>query len=155
TYNAGADVVEAVQSVLAQTYQEFEILIVDDGSTDDTETALRRFGERVRYFKQDRSGPSAARNRAILNARAAYLAFPGADDLWRPEKLDRQVRFLDARPQMVLAYTDYGRGQRGEVGDASHLRYYAHTGSSDPFHDLFRENFIHASTVMVRRDALA
>src|SRR5262249_35097739 len=113
TYNAGADVVEAVQSVLAQTYQEFEILIVDDGSTDDTETALRRFGERVRYFKQDRSGPSAARNRAILNARGAYLAFLDADDLWLPEKLDRQVRFLDARPQMVLAYTDYGRGQRG------------------------------------------
>jgi glycosyltransferase involved in cell wall biosynthesis len=155
TYNRSSDVVLAVESVLAQRYQPVESLVVDDGSTDDTKTALQRFGEHIHYFKQEQSGPAAARNRALLQAQGKYLAFLDADDLWLPGKLDRQVAFMDARPETVLSYTDYTRGSRGETGEQSQLQHYRHKGSPDPFHDLFRENFIHTSTVMVRRDVLA
>jgi glycosyltransferase involved in cell wall biosynthesis len=155
TYNRSADVTEAVRSVLGQTYPEVEVLVVDDGSTDDTETALRPFAERVRYFKQERSGPAAARNRAMLQARGKYLAFLDADDLWLPDKLKRQVALLDARPEVVLSYTDYTRGFRDAAARGSQLRHYALKGSLRPFQDLFRENFIHTSTAMVRRDVLA
>ena len=106
TYNRAADCVVAVGSALAQTHADQEILVVDDGSTDDTEAVLRaRFGERIRYLKQANAGVSAARNLGIARARGEAVAFLDSDDTWLPDKLARQVAVLEARPAVGLVIT--------------------------------------------------
>ena len=98
THNRAALLPRAVDSVLAQTYDDFELLIVDDCSTDDTPAVIAGFADpRVRAFRHDASrGASAARNTGIGEARGEYLAFLDDDDEWRPAKLEGQVQLLDA-----------------------------------------------------------
>ena len=91
TYNSATFLKDAIESVLGQTYSDFEIIVIDDGSTDDTEDVLRSFGERISYVKQENKGVSAARNHGIRLARAQYVAFLDADDLWVPQKLAEQI----------------------------------------------------------------
>ena len=95
-YNYAHYLTQAVDSVLAQTYPEVEIIVVDDGSTDDSETILRSYGDRVRWIRQKNQGVSAAQNLGVQETRGELVAFLDPDDLWLPEKLERQVqRFLD------------------------------------------------------------
>ncbi|HJR59552.1 MAG TPA: glycosyltransferase family A protein [Vicinamibacterales bacterium] len=101
TYNRGPLVCEAIESVLGQTYRHVEIVVVDDGSTDDTEARLRKFGGSVRVIVQNNAGPSAARNRGIEAARGTIVAFLDSDDLWQPTKLERQVRLLQSVGEAV------------------------------------------------------
>jgi glycosyltransferase involved in cell wall biosynthesis len=91
TYNYGRFVADAIASVLAQTYAVFEIVVVDDGSTDETEEVVKTFGERVRYIKQQNAGVSAARNAGIEVSSGDLIAFLDADDTWLPEKIEKQV----------------------------------------------------------------
>ena len=102
-YNAGAYLAQAVESVLEQTYQDFEILVVDDGSTDDSAAVARGF-ERVRYIPSKHSGISATRNLALKHAQGELITFLDADDLWAPEKLEKQVAYLDAHPEAMLVH---------------------------------------------------
>jgi glycosyltransferase involved in cell wall biosynthesis len=155
TYNSAAYLGEAIQSVLAQTYPDFEITVVDDGSTDGTAEALQPFQDRVRLFRQDRAGPSAARNRGILNARGNLIAFLDADDMWQPEKLARQVDLLNRHPEVVLCYTDFSRGPDGRPTAESQLKHYEHPGLGDAFYSLLRNNFLVTPAVVVRREVLA
>src|SRR5712675_1199611 len=90
TYNSGRLVVEAVESALAQTLAPAEILVVDDGSTDDTRDRLAKFGPPVSYIHQENQGVAAARNRGIRAATGDLVAFLDADDVWHPKKLERQ-----------------------------------------------------------------
>jgi glycosyltransferase involved in cell wall biosynthesis len=107
-FNGAATITEAVDSALAQTYGEIELIIVDDGSTDATRDLLRRYGDRIKII--DRSGPQEhrgsgpARNAGCAVATGEYLAFLDADDTWRPEMVARTVAALDAEPDCVLAY---------------------------------------------------
>src|SRR5712692_3480948 len=155
TFNSADYVVQAIQSVLAQTYQEFEIIVVDDASTDNTEELLRPFADRICYVRQDRGGQSAARNRGILQARGELIAFLDADDLWRPTKLARQVEYLKCHPEACLVYTDFTRGPLPGSNNESRLRDFKPRDPADVFHGLLEENFIATPTVMVRRSALA
>jgi glycosyltransferase involved in cell wall biosynthesis len=155
TYNCAAFLGEAVQSVLAQTYPQLEIVIVDDGSTDGTEQVLRPWMDCLRFLRQGRLGPSVARNQAILSTRGEYIAFLDADDVWWPAKLARQVDYLGRHPDVALVYTDYHRDSQASLTDEGRLRHYHHKASGQVFYHLLRENFIHTSTVMVRREALA
>ena len=107
TFNSADYLVQAIQSVLAQTYQDFEIIVVDDASTDNTNGVLQSFADRICYVRQDRGGPSAARNRGILQARGELIAFLDADDLWRPTKLARRVEYLKCHTEVCLVYTDF------------------------------------------------
>jgi GT2 family glycosyltransferase len=95
TYNRGHIVGEAVESILGQTYENLEVVIVDDGSTDGTHDVLRRFGSRLRILRQENAGPSAARNRGIAAARGDIISFLDSDDIWLPEKIGRQVALLE------------------------------------------------------------
>ncbi|UCD72386.1 MAG: glycosyltransferase [Syntrophobacterales bacterium] len=106
TYNRLPKVKDAIESVLKQTYRDFELWVTDDGSTDGTGEALRTFGNRIKYVYQDNSGISAARNLGMRVSRGKYVAFLDSDDLWEPRKLEIQVGYMEANPQFPLCYTD-------------------------------------------------
>ena len=95
TYNRSKEVVRALQSALAQTYRDREIIIIDDGSDDDTVERLRPYQDQIRYVYQKNQGASAAQNAGIKIARGEYVAVLAYDDLWEPTKLERQVRLLE------------------------------------------------------------
>ena len=107
TYNRATLVVEAVASVLAQTYGDFEVLVVDDGSTDATLEALAPFRGQVKLLRQSpRRGVAAARNLGSRAAAGEWLAFLDSDDLWLKEKLARQMAYLAAHPELLICKTD-------------------------------------------------
>ena len=101
TYNRANVVCEAVESVLQQTYLNVEVIVIDDGSTDDTQRQLKRYGNRIRVATQANAGPSAARNHGIALAQGDFIAFLDSDDLWLPTKLERQVALLQRGQESV------------------------------------------------------
>jgi glycosyltransferase involved in cell wall biosynthesis len=106
TYNRWPLVAEAVDSVLAQSFQDIEIIVVDDGSTDGTTNRLAKFDGRLRLFTTTRRGVAAARNFGVSQAQGCYVAFLDSDDLWLPGKLETQIAFLDRHPEIQICQTD-------------------------------------------------
>ena len=105
-YNAMTYLPETVGSVLQQTFTDFEVLIVNDGSTDSISSWVATVkDDRVRLISQANQGLPGARNTGITQAQGEYVAFIDADDLWEPTKLDQQVQCLDAKPEVGLVYT--------------------------------------------------
>jgi glycosyltransferase involved in cell wall biosynthesis len=102
SYNYGHFVTEAVESVLAQTWRASEIIVVDDGSTDDTRQRLQPYADRVRYLYQANQGLPAARNTGIRASRGDHVALLDSDDKWHPRKLEFQVACLARRPEVAL-----------------------------------------------------
>ena len=90
-YNAEEYIAETLDSVLSQNYSDYEILVIDDGSTDHTGEVLAHYGDRIHLFQKPNGGPASARNLGLKHARGRYIAFLDSDDLWHPEKLARQV----------------------------------------------------------------
>jgi len=106
-YNAGKYIAAAVQSALDQTFADFELLIVDDGSFDDTVSVTESFDDdRIRLIRQEQGGVSAALNKGLQHARGEYICRFDADDLCFPQRLARQVEFLDANPDYLLVGSD-------------------------------------------------
>lgn len=103
-YNYGRFLPAALESVFAQTYSDYEVIVLDDGSTDDTAQIVAA-DPRVRYLYQEHAGISAARNRLLAEAQGEFAAFLDADDLWLPEKLALQVAQLDADPDCSVVFT--------------------------------------------------
>ena len=106
TYNRARIVGEAIDSVLAQRYDDFELIVVDDGSTDGTEEVVASYLPRLTYINQEHQGVSAARNHGIASARGEYLSFLDSDDLWLREKLSTQMHFMESHPEYRICYTD-------------------------------------------------
>lgn len=106
TYNRAPLVKEAVDSVMAQTFKEWELVVVDDGSTDGTGALLEPYGLRLRYIWSGHRGVSAARNLGIRVTSGEWVAFLDSDDLWLPKKLERQMEILRRDPETALCYTD-------------------------------------------------
>jgi glycosyltransferase involved in cell wall biosynthesis len=104
TYNRAELVVHALESVLGQTYGDTDVVVVDNGSTDGTREALAPYLDRIRYVWQENAGRAGARNRAIAEARGRYLAFLDSDDLWLPDKLERQIPVLDDDSRVALVH---------------------------------------------------
>lgn len=161
-YNAAATVQSAMRSVMSQTESSWEMIVVDDGSTDDTCDRVRELqdGERIKCITQSNQGPGAARNLAIAQATGNYVSFLDSDDLWMPTYLERMGAGLDSQPHAGLAYTD-----AWSLDDDSR-RINRHTAMStskppeDPLPDheqlvlrLVADNFILTSAT-VRRDVL-
>jgi glycosyltransferase involved in cell wall biosynthesis len=99
-FNGERYLAEAVESILKQTYRSVKIIVVDDGSTDGTPTVMNQFEQKVRYLRQPNAGPAAARNLGLTIAEGEFVAFLDADDLWHPEKLQRQIARFRARPEL-------------------------------------------------------
>jgi glycosyltransferase involved in cell wall biosynthesis len=106
TYNRWPMLREAVDSVLAQTYRDFELIVVDDGSTDSSTARLARITEPIRIISQSRRGVAAARNAGARAAQGQYLAFLDSDDLWLPQKLAVQSVFMSTRPDIAICQAE-------------------------------------------------
>ncbi|MGH7863491.1 MAG: glycosyltransferase family 2 protein [Candidatus Binataceae bacterium] len=124
-FNAERTLARALDSIIDQSYRDFELIVVDDGSTDHGDRVLTRYSGRLRAIRQSNGGPSAARNAGVRASGGEYLAFLDADDWWRPEMLAGAVQLLDRDPKCVLAYCDLqmadseGREFRTVVGGTS------------------------------------
>ena len=105
-YNCAPWIGQAIESVLAQSYQDFEIIVADDGSTDQTAQIVQRF-PRVRYCRQSHTGVAAARNLALSRARGDLITFLDGDDLWQPDKLQLQVTYLQEHPECKIVFGRY------------------------------------------------
>lgn len=107
THNRGKFLRRTIDSVLKQTYKKYEIIVVDDGSTDNTREIVQTYGKKVRYIYQKNAGPSAARNKGIKNARGKYIAFLDSDDEFLPDKLKIQMKYLEEHPKCSFLYSYY------------------------------------------------
>ncbi len=106
-YNSEKFIKETIQSVLDQTYKEFEIIIIDDGSKDKTGEIVKSIKDsRVKYYYQDNMGLSASRNRALEMSKGEYVALLDHDDIWEPEKLEKQVALIDSNKNLGLVFSD-------------------------------------------------
>ena len=152
-YNRPAFVRQAVDSALAQECPGgFEVVVVDDGSTDDTPNVLASYGERIRVVTQSNGGAARARNAGFAAARGEYLALLDSDDIWMPGKLAAQVALLDAHPEAGFAHSDVEEFFEDEPG----RRWTRRPGvvSGDLVRTLLRRNIVHTMTVMLRRRAV-
>lgn len=107
TFNREALLGETIESILIQDFSEFEYIVIDDGSTDETETLVRKFGDRVKYSYQTNQGERAAVNAGWTMASGDYFAMVSSDDLMRPNWLSECIEFMEANPKIVVAYPDW------------------------------------------------
>ena len=156
SFNAGEYITEAINSVLAQTYRLLEIIVVDDGSQDNTKEVLKPFieAQKIRYFYQENQGPGVARNLGLSKTLGDLVAFCDADDVWLPEKLERQVVLFN-NPQTSLVYADMeimGGSQTGaKYSEINKIKSFFR---GNAFSELVKQNFIQTSTVVARRRVL-
>jgi len=119
-FDSEATIARAIESVLAQTYKDYEIIVVDDGSKDGTGDAVRAFGDKVNYIYQENAGVSVARNTALAAAKGEWIAFLDADDQWLPDKLEKQMQLLERKKGLKwcsgIRYHCYGQ-QKFVVGN--------------------------------------
>ncbi len=154
TYNRAEFVGAAIASVLAQSYTGYEILVIDDGSTDNTPQVLARFGDKIRIIRQPNGGVARARNTGIRHARGKFICFLDSDDLWTPAKLERQLGFAKENPIYGLIATEIaGFNEAGEQGGRSKARMYR-VRNGFVLEDLLFANWIQTSTVLIRRECL-
>ena len=115
-YNCADVIGRAIDSVLTQTCPASEIIVVDDGSTDNTAEIVKDYGDVVHYFRQENQGPSGARNRGIQEACSDWVAFLDADDVWYPDKLRRQAELISHAPELGVVFCNwYNRDEHGKV----------------------------------------
>ena len=150
TYNRRAMLLEAIDSVLAQSAHVFELIVIDDGSTDGTARASRRASPKtIRFDRIDHRGPAAARNRGVAIARAPLVAFLDSDDLWAPNKLERQLAFMRTNPGCAISQTGeiwIRNGRRVNPG----MRHRKRAG--DIFIDSLHTCLVSISAVMIRTE---
>lgn len=106
TYNRSGFLREAIDSVLKQTWKDFELIIVDDGSTDNTQELLSNYTGKISLISTEHKGPSAARNRGIQTAQGEYITFLDSDDIWKPDKLKKQMDFFKNNPHIFICQTE-------------------------------------------------
>ena len=150
-YNAEKTIRETIESVLAQTYQDFEIIVVDDGSTDGSQGIIQSFEDKVRYIYQENKGQASARNTAIRASDGTYLAFLDADDLWMPDKLEKQITIMQQEDiHWCYCDCDYFLDESGKtIGVYSRLVHPPKTGWV--VESLLMGNFIASPTPIVSR----
>jgi len=154
TYNAAHFVGEAIESVLAQTRLPDEIVVIDDGSTDDTARVVARYASHgVRYVYKRNGGPGSARNRGIRETSGDLVAFLDADDLWLPPKTELQLAYVAAHPDVALVSCD--RWTWKFEKDRRYLERFGPRRNLDARREVMVRNIVgNPSQVMVRRDAL-
>jgi glycosyltransferase involved in cell wall biosynthesis len=154
TYNAPRFLIEAVKSVLAQTYTDYELIIIDDGSGPETREALEPYMDRIRYIRQENTGIAGARNCGIKEAHGKYVAFLDHDDLWLPEKLEKQMARAGECPEAGVIYCDFVNfldipGEQRELGDPFAKK---KKPEGNVLAALFERNFINTLVMLFKRE---
>lgn len=152
TYNRCAFLRETIDSVLCQQGAAFELIVVDDGSSDDTQKLVESYGLAVRYVYQPNAGVSAARNKGVTIAEGEWLAFLDSDDFWLPGKLRLQLAYLAANPDLKLCQTDELWIRNGA---RLNPRKYHAKPSGHCFPQLLERCLVSPSAVMIHRDVFA
>lgn len=152
TYNRREFLARAIDSVLDQSWQDFELIVVDDGSTDGTARSVAGYGVQVRYLYQENRGPAAARNTGVRAAEGEFIAFLDSDDRFAPEKLAVQQAAMAARPEYLISHTDEIWYRRGEL---LHQKKKHHRPHGFIFGECLKLCVVGMSTVMVRREFFA
>ena len=150
TYNNEKFIAETIESVLNQTYKDYEIIVVDDGSVDGTRDALLPYMHGIRYHYKENGGIASAKNAGISLSETEFVAFLDHDDLWVPDKLQLQMEHFNENPQIGLVYAKYT-----SFRDGKELRTKPEKGYSGwIFKELLSKSFIQTSTVVVKRECL-
>lgn len=152
-YNSAPYIREAIDSALAQSLKDLEVLVIDDGSTDDTREIVQSYGHPVQLIPQDHKGPAAARNRGIRESHGAFIAFLDSDDRWQPSKLVKQAALLQQRPDVGMVIT--GHAIFDEAG-VRPTRRGSDKGTrllpGDPVRNIFEHSGVGTPCIMVRRE---
>lgn len=151
TYNSAHFLGEALQSVFDQTFKDYELIVVDDGSTDETKQIVAEYGDKIKYIFQENSGPASAKNNGIRNSVGKYIAFLDADDLWLPTKLEKQVKTFQQSPELAMIFTEHSVfNDRGIylalIGKRKRLI------KGDIARNIFLHNGVATPTVIVRKE---
>jgi len=154
-YNASQYIAASVSSVLAQTFPDFELIVVSDGSQDsaELETALAPYRERIRYIRQDNRGVSGARNAGLRVARGRFYAQIDADDAWKPDYLQSQLNFLEQNPTIDLVYPNAEVFTEGSSGHLDFMVLSPSRGEAT-FENLVRQNCVVMTGVTARMEAI-
>ncbi len=151
TYNRGRYIAATINTVLNQTFKDFEIIVVDDGSTDDTRKELEQFGPKIQVITQLNSERAISRNNGVKNSTGAYIAFLDSDDFWSPDKLEKQVEVLDNLKDIILVYgQSYRINDKGEQIKTARRQMQGFSGKV--FKNLLMRNFVVSATPMIKRE---
>ncbi|NIS18110.1 MAG: glycosyltransferase [Aliifodinibius sp.] len=150
-YNSSQYILEALDSVFEQSFKDFEVIVIDDGSTDNTKKKIDDYPHQIRYFHQENGGPAKARNLGIRKSEGKYIAFLDADDVWLSTKLEKQVAAFKKDPELGMVITenslfDEGGIYRTTVGKGNYLM------RGDLVTNIFLKSGVVTPTVMVRRE---
>ena len=145
SWNTGKFIAESIQSVIDQTYENWELIIVDDCSTDNTDEVVAKFRDkRIRYFKNEKnSGAALSRNRALREARGEWIAFLDSDDLWNSDKLEHQINFMN-KHGYTLSYSEYEKIDE----ESKPLRIYVSGPEKVNKHKMYNYDYIGQLTMM-------
>ena len=148
-YNGSNYLQEAIDSALAQTYANYEIIVVDDGSTDTTRDIIQSYGEKVRGYHKGNGGVASALNLGIQNMQGEYFAWLSHDDLWLPDKIEKQIHFFDLNPDCKICYTDYFViDSSGNVLKSVDTPWYPRQKA---VRNLFKSGYINGSCIMIEK----
>ncbi len=160
-FNAARYLEAAIQSVFAQTFSDFEVVVIDDGSTDETEQMVKRFGSKLGYRRQEHAGRAHARNTGLTWARGEYIAFLDADDVWKSDRLSRGVRLLDQRSDIGLVHGEVsvidaeGNLKAEETNSLRKTYRFERNFGSGYLWLLADHSAIFSSTILFRRDLVS
>jgi len=153
THNRAELVVKTIESVLSQTYQNIEVIVVDNESSDDTRRRLYQFGDRIKYFHKKNEGACSARNFGINQSQGEYIGLLDSDDTYLPDKIECSVKYLDENPDVALVHT---AAYFTDI-DGCIVSKYSHSDSryiGQVLNRLLVKNFICNSTVVLRKTCL-
>ncbi len=150
SYNSAKFVSEAVDSALAQTYPKIEIIIVDDGSSDNTKEVIAKYGDKINYIYQANKGLAGARNTGIAAAAGEFVALLDADDIFLPEKIAKQVEFLKSHPGCDISYSDLYHFWDDRPQELLELGYKYYSGD-EVLPRLIERDFIAPLTMLIRK----
>ncbi len=151
-YNSASFIHKAIDSVLTQSFDDYEIIVVNDGSSDNTVECLEWYAGRLQVITQQNGGASTARNTGIAAAKGEFVAFLDADDLWRPNKLEQQVAAMQVCPEWVACYTE--TSYKADEETLSHKVEQSPKLITKNLQQVFLHPYLVTSSFMVRREVL-